>query len=411
MTAPISQTLAGSAKQVITVTADSGVSVKPSQFNEGFFTRNFYHWADKLFSAPGNIDSFTKSKLYQAANENESLGILQKLNNGFYRTLGWIGKKLTDYDYKEFPSVLGKFKVSEPPIGALILLLYPFTVGPRLYRAAKRDSREVGDVLRRDLTAITIFLFALKPIINFMNSIKGKIDGLHLVDPSKVEGQSGKVFTYERLAKNLYIENPEILKALFKTDNGKALLNAAKNLHDGGLSKFGETRLNETIVAFNQKLNQLSQGIANNLPGMDEVAKEAFGHLEQMDVLRNEAIAAVKKGGSSEVVGMMGKLPEFKAFFARFAKTRRLPIDVISFLAVCVGIGWFPVWFNDQWNRKQFEEKMAAKRAQESLNFDRASAYEFFKQSSKLSQNFIERVNANSESPLAFNYEPFRSNQ
>jgi hypothetical protein len=53
----------------------------------------------------------------------------------------------------------------------------------------------------------------------------------------------------------------------------------------------------------------------------------------------------------------------FEGMVKQYAKTRRLPADMMAFGIVIAALGWFPVWFNSLWNKKQFQEKIAASKA------------------------------------------------
>lgn len=355
-------------------------------FNEGAITRNFSGIAETILHAPDQIKKYLKTKLYTTTENQQMLSTTQRLSNSIVNGASWFFTKLVDYDYKEFPA-LGKLKISEPPMGALILLLFPFTIGPRLYRAAKRDSREVGDVLRRDVTAITIFLFALKPLINAMNKVAEKVWKIDLVNK-----ETGKVFQYEQLGRNYLIDNEKTLIALIQKNQEVALLKAASQLTDNGLLKLSQGEhagLSHAIIEFNRKLAELVPLVKEQSSKAEGVAKEAFAQLAKMDSLREAFVKAASEGSSAKLVGLAKGLPKFNEFLVRYAKTRRLPIDVAAFVAVCVGIGWFPVWFNDRWNRKKFAEQMAAKRAAEAVNFDPAITFQSLKQSSKLNQSFF----------------------
>jgi hypothetical protein len=367
-------------------TPPAGAPVARETFNPGFLTRNLYPVAEGFLKMPTLVDSFIKGQKV-TADTHQNMPIWSKAYNAALEGLNWVAKKAVDYDYREFP-LLGKMKISEPPIGALILLLYPFTVLPRMIRAAERDAREVGDVLRRDLTAITIFLFALKPIVNVLNKASESLDGLRLV--AREGENAGKVFTYKQLETNYKIANGDTLLALIRSKNDKALQNATFFLSDGGLSKLengGE--LQGLINQFKGKLSDLINVVNNNLPGEEKLAEETFQLLEKMDAHRVHFQEAALKGADSQLAKLGKKLPEFKNFFVRYAKARRLPVDILSFALVCVGIGWFPVWFNDYWNRKKFAEKMVAKQAENNaIPVDPSQLLRALKSSSRLSNQF-----------------------
>ncbi len=393
------------------VTFGSAAAAAPvsHQLEKDWVTKTLYPAMDRLFTAPGRVGDFFEARKIQAA-AGEALPFYARAYNAVVGVVQSLGKMAFDYDYNEYPgipknfakgmfgflgenwsekigSALAKVKVSEPPIGALILLLLPFTVLPRLLRAAKRDEREVGDVLRRDLTAITILLFALKPLQNALTKLSEKFDGLKLIHR---DGEfKGKVKTYHQLSENLKINNAETLLTLAK-EQGEALKKATFFLYDGGLEKAGfNGELAKHITDFKTKLNQLVAEAAGNSGNQGQLAEEAFGLIQKMDGLRTTAAETVTAGADATIGKMMKRLPEFSNFFVRYAKARRLPVDIFSFALVCVGIGWFPVWFNDMWNKKQFAAKRAAKNQQENTTpVDPALLFSALKSSSKLGRNF-----------------------
>lgn len=385
----------------------AAAAVRPEVYEPGFVTKTFYPAMEWLMEAPGKVDSFFSTKKITAA-AGEELSVLSRVFNWAVGVAHSLSNKMVDHDYREYPSIpkafgksmtsflgdnisekvgtlLSKIKVSEPPIGALILLLYPFTVLPRLFRAAKRDIREVGDVMRRDITAITIFLFSLKPLVAGLTRLTEKFDGLHMIHR---DGEhAGQVFTYKQMENNLRIANPKTLLALVQNRQDKALQNATFFLSDGGLKKAGENpALYQLIQDFKGKLDELIGAVANQKDNQKVLSEEAFNLLQKMDTFRDEARKNVSKGADAAISKLAEKLPEFKNFFVRYAKARRLPIDIFSFVLVCVGIGWFPVWFNDYWNRKKFAEKMAAKNQTDPV--DPAMLFSALKGSSRLGKNF-----------------------
>lgn len=352
-------------------------------YHEGFITRTLYPVAEKLFTAGEHVDRFVERISVQGA-ESQRLSIASKAYNWSLRVAGGFVKKLVDYDYKEFPKLF-KWSISEPPIGALILLLFPFTIGPRLKRAAQRDSREVGDVIRRDVTAITIFLFALKPLINAMNQLKEKFwDGLKLVENTE-DKFLGKVFTYSQFQKNYHIANPQTLEAIIHHGNKKGLLKAVSKLSDHGLAEAGHQELQGYLEQFKAKIDALIPAVEGQKRGdINKLSKEAFELLEKMEVLRTKPLSVLEKSASAKVLKIVETLPNFRDFFATHAKSCRLPVDILSFLIVIAGIGWFPVWFNAQWNKKQFEAQQAAKRAENAANFNPTLTYAALKSASRL---------------------------
>ncbi|MBY0450803.1 MAG: hypothetical protein K2X01_09295 [Cyanobacteria bacterium] len=365
--------------------------------------------SDWLVNASHAILNSTQSlpkkaeKLIVSAKPGQALSVAERVQNFFAHKLSWLGGRIFDYDFHEFPK-LSKLKISEPPMGALFLILYPFTVGPRLYRAYERgkknnDYREMGDVLRRDLTAITIFLFMLKPLVNTVCRLREKTIGVSLTKMNQEAGRTTfDALKYTDFSKNYHVANADVLESLIRyaRPNGytgeHGILKAARNLHDGGLAKTktGSSKLSEMITAFQEKLGALVGAVDRSAPQaeVNKLKHQAFDALEKMDTIRAKAIQAAEEGGSAQALGALKNIPEYKGFLAKFARRNRMFLDVGSFLAVCVMIGWFPVWFNDVWNNVQYRKKKAEANANAPA-FNAAEAYQSLKQSSRLSGRFI----------------------
>lgn len=336
-----------------------------------------YRAANGLFKSPAKWDKWAKSGVEKDA-------FMSSTRNAARSFFGTRMKELVDYDYREFPGlVLGKYRIplSEPPKGALLLLLYPVTVGSRLYRAYQRgkknnDYREMGDVLRRDLTAITLFVFALGPVVQKLSGLTERLTGVKLLDP-----KSGQVLKYSQF-KNYRIDNEATLKAILTEGNGHALIKAVDGLHDRGLeSKYGKKDLAEAITKIQSSVktlvNEFDKHHATNSAGqkawptdkavqknLDALVKETFGHFDAAEKIRTDAVNEAKKGGSAEMAKIATKMEgEFKGVLQNYAKVRRLPSDLISFAILVGAIGYLPMWVNTQWNQRQFDKKMATKAA------------------------------------------------
>ncbi len=349
----------------------NAISGHAPMYSPGKMTETLYPKARQFFELGGRIAESSQNKGY----------LTRKVGT-------FVGSKLLNYDYHEFPLLkIGKrnIKISEPAMGSLILLLYLFTVAPRLYRAAQRDKREVGDVLRRDLTAISLFLFALKPMVKFLNKIKEKRDGLKLMDD-----QAGKVMSYKQFAQNYFIDSPKALEAIVKEGNKKGLLKALGQLEDTEIQK----HLNpDEYGKIQQMLNRFKAQVRKMVEAekdperFKQLAQEAYQTLMEATDSQKGAIEKLKSTLSEvqfEKVAKKLNGDHYKSFVSRYAKFNRLPADLAGFLMVIGAIGWFPVWFNDVWTRKKHAEKLATHRQQQAQNFDRAAAFQYFSEQSKL---------------------------
>jgi hypothetical protein len=333
-----------------------------------------YKWANGFFKAPTYAERWGQNS---SVKNDAFLASARRKTRGF---MGRAMKGLLDYDYREFPALkLGKhtLPLSEPPKGALLLLLYPGTVIPRLYRAYQRgkqnnDYREMGDVLRRDLTAITLFVFALGPIVRGLSALTEKISGVKLLDPS-----TKQVLKYSQF-KNYEIDRPSVLKALLTEGNGQALLKAVNKLHDRGLSKFGTSELATEIEQIKKSTKKLVEAFEGNKNSwskdIQDLAEATHTHIKDAEKLRESALAHAKNAGSADMVKIAEKMSgEFKGVMQNSAKVHRLPSDIVSFVILVGAIGYLPMWINTQWNARQFEKKMAAKAAAEKKKQQAAS--------------------------------------
>lgn len=281
--------------------------------------------------------------------------------------IGGFVKKQLDADFSHFTSMsLGKrFQtlLAEPPRLPLLLLLYPGTVGPRAYRAYQRgkeanDFREVGDVLRRDMTAITLFVFALSPLVNFTSRLMEGLSGVNLV-----KKKEGGVLSYSDF-RNYEITNPKALWQVVKEGNDRGLKNAINGLKDGGLNnKHQDNSVSKALDALKESVENF---LKNHKPDSNEKeALEAAGKTYQhFDIVEDKIKDVLDKGyktGSKDMMDIAKNLQgQAKGALKNYAKVRRLPSDMLSF-AVMIGlIGWAPMAFNGWWNKKQFQKQQQA---------------------------------------------------
>lgn len=319
-----------------------------------------YRTADRFYQIP--------NKVGQAINiDNPQSGRISK----------WVKKETKaafDYDFSHFAKLdIGKVKslLAEPPKGALLLLLYPATVGPRMWRAYERgkeqhDYREVWDVLRRDLTAITLFVYALPIIVRSLSGMVQKKSHVNLLDK-----HSDQVLTYSQF-KNYYIENEKVLRGILAEGNGQGLKKAVNALTDNGLSKLlpHKPEFANELKGLKEVVNKLVDSYKHNIPGhadspeIQKLAAQAFSKFSATDDAAKKALTHAYEAGSRQAMNAARNLQgEVKGVLQNYAKVRRLPSDMVSFAIIIGLIGWFPVWFNNVWNKWQFEKKMAAKNA------------------------------------------------
>lgn len=283
---------------------------------------------------------------------------------------GFIGRRLRrfgamvfDFDTRKIHYVKN-MAIVEPSIGTIILLLYPFTIAPRLYRAIKRDpsGTEAKDVLRRDLTAISIFLFMLPPLVNLSNTLKEKRDKLKLVSRDKTS-LLGKVFSYTQFENNYRITSPAVLEALVATGNGEGLRRAAERIFKDYKTALADIEGSQTVLKqirdYQDKIDQMLLEPAGS-PKIKGLAEEAFkklGRAQEIYDTQFEKLAKLNAPANRKLLSQFSKtdtlLPRLTDMVGHYAKMKRLPIDIASFITVVSLIGWFPVWLNSQLSKKR----------------------------------------------------------
>lgn len=306
-----------------------------------------YKWAQRTYEMPEKAGSAISKRL------GDNVG-------------GFVKNQL-NCDFAHFTNVEvgNRFKtmLAEPPKLPLLFLLYPATVGPRLYRAWERgkennDYREMGDVLRRDLTAITLFVFALGPMVKATSKAVQLATGVNLLDT-----KSGNVLTYSQF-KNYEIADGKALWQVVKEGNGRGLKNAMNRLGDGGLNKHGYTELDEKLKGLKSAVADL---VKNHSEKDDQTglkkATEIYGkHFKGVKDEVERVINTAARTENKSVVAIAQKLQgQTKDALKNYAKVRRLPTDMFAFAVMVVAIGWFPMAFNGWYNKRKFEEEMASK--------------------------------------------------
>lgn len=310
----------------------------------------------------------TAKKFYEFPNRVGQTLNIDNPNSG--KASKWLKKEAKlafDYDYSHFAKMdIGKIKslLAEPPKGALLFLLYPATVGPRIYAAYERgkkenDYREIWDIVRRDIPAITLFVYALPIIVRSLGGMTQKMSGVKLVDP-----KSEQVLSYSQL-QNYHIENAKVLQAILDEKSGQGLKSAVDKLHDNGLSKLGFPELAKNLQSLKASVHKL---VAEHDAKKDisKLAETTFNHFDKADHTVKATLEKAYESGSAQALNAAKELQgEIKGVLKNYAKVRRLPSDVVSFAIIIGLIGWFPVWFNNLWNKRQFEKRQAEKAAQQ----------------------------------------------
>jgi hypothetical protein len=318
-------------------------------YNGGNF---WYRTAERFYTFPERV--------------GQALSIDNKDSNKVSRYLKQEVKQAFNYDYSHFAKMdMGKMKslLAEPPKGALLFLLYPATVGPRIYAAYQRgkkenDYREIWDIVRRDIPAITLFVYALPIIVRSLGTMTEKLSGVKLVDK-----KSEQVLSYSQL-QNYHIDNRQILRAILNEQSGPGLKSAVDKLHDNGLSKLGFKKVSEALEGLKKSVHELVAEHDAKKAVTEQAAKGTFKHFEKADdAIKATLQEAYEKGSTKALTAAKDLQGEIKGVLKNYAKVRRLPSDMVSFAIIIGLIGWFPVWFNNLWNKRQWEKEQAEKAA------------------------------------------------
>jgi hypothetical protein len=314
-----------------------------------------YKFAVRMYGLP---DAWTKKAeaLEAAAKKGEASRLTGSLVAPFIR----FASLWADHDYRRMPAVKigGKtlFHLINPPLGAIYLMLFGFTIPPRAIRGYQRgkedhDYREVGDTLRRDLLSLILLMFGLDHVAPLICQRVQDRRGIILIDP-----QSKGLLPYSAF-RNYRIESPQALKGILAAGNAPGLLKAVQGLNDGGVSRLtGDHRLQTSLDALKGRVEKLVQSTTGSATaGNDALIQEVFEAFRNADAVRLKVRADIVRSGASHSLQLARKLgEEISATLEKYAKKSRLPADIVSFSLMAFLTGWLPVWFNKQWNAFQF---------------------------------------------------------
>lgn len=340
------------------------------------------------------------------------------------RLLG-LRKMLTgqflDYDFSNFNYYdkfkVGKLKVpfkttfSTTPIGALILIAYGGLEGARALKAwkrswvkdsagnkIKRDLREVRDVLIRDTWAITIYIWGLGVVNNWLVKRGQKAGGIKLA--SKAGDAFG--FSAHEVNRNFMDSKGRIRTRNYIANilhgNGEGILRAVENNAYFGIPRHIYHRARVASQPVRVKMLQLADklaqfrnsqkdfyrkaqafipGIADKNPDfealVDGVLKNHGGEankllggtdakpglLRQVETLREELIDDLAREGGKVDSKLKTRLnkgwKKYSDFLVRAAKGRRTGIDAMSFTFILFLIGYLPVKFNEWYTNQEYK--------------------------------------------------------
>ncbi len=320
---------------------------------------------------------------------------------GGWEFLGKILKPVTDkvleWDYQTLQKLprLGSVVV-EPPIGALIILLYGFTLMGRLshalHRAIGGDRRELRDIAIRDLPTFSIILFALNPMVNLLSRFfqgKTAIFGRHIKLFPDVKGQGA--FSYSAL-KDLYtVQSQENLAEIIKLNKAdpKGLLNALENTAKKlGTLVTGNKEQYEPVATAFDAYHQALKTAADTYHGAIKTATDAYDQAvkaagkseagkavitkakETLKAAIAEADEALSPGAATAfnklkelevakaglATGLKDHLPSFPEIFASYAKGSRVWANILSYALVIAALGYGVTSFNKWITEREYKK-------------------------------------------------------
>ncbi len=354
-----------------------------------FLTRWLYPVANQFFTAPGRLDTYVGNKV--EANRLAPSLLKKYLINPSLLTVNWLYDKVFNFDFKTHLKV-GKMHIAQPPIGAFTFMILPMTIVPRLNQARKRaaegDDSEFGDILRRDILTLITMLYALDPLKKLLTRKVQEKVGLRLMGDGDIYNPADTKLYYK-------LDSPQTLATILqqKEHNAQNIVGALKRT----LKPWLDTHLISDSADIKQVLNELNTTLdtlseatkTNATRKVNTLSKTIFEKMQFLETWRLDRM----KGLGPEISSKFSLLPSLPESLVHYADRVRLPISVVSFALVAIGIGWFPVWFNKWWHDKkktmpQQKNDITAPMNTSSVPFDAVSAYQALKGTSRLSQGF-----------------------
>ena len=330
------------------------------RFSSGLPTLAQKSMADTFFQWPALVDSyFTKNWL-------NSSNPLKKIIGSPLKT---VVKAFSNHDYSGTFSLggLGKAGVI-PPLGSIATIVIPVTLLGRLYCSMKRssdvDSRELGDILRRDIPTLAILVYMLDPLVNSMTHAMQRGLGLqlmtHVKDANKGKSLWGRLkaglastahpLAYTQLDRYYYLNSPTRLASLINEPfNQIGLTNALKRFGKNSMSHAQEA----AYKTFSSQLQTALRAARKQaLTAESPLIQGLFKSLEAFDAL------AIKAAGNG------GKVLKIREAVASYAKLAR-HVSAFTGLAIVVGLLGFGVtMFNEWWAISQYKRMVAAQKKQ-----------------------------------------------
>ncbi|MGE0199559.1 MAG: hypothetical protein AB7P76_01180 [Candidatus Melainabacteria bacterium] len=308
---------------------------------------------------PKKLDAW-KQATHSAADASQATRIANRLKRGPL----WLLDKMVRIDYSEYVK-LGKLKFAQLPLGFVMTTFFLGTMVPRSYQAIKRskdhDFSEVGDIVRRDLVAVTCLIFLLDIVKKYVNKLKQPADGIrNLFHPLQGEEQ---VLTYSQRARVFRMDSPEAIYEMARQGNTGGMSRAVDKALKSWRKQIGDQfpEVQGHLDAVEQQLKNLVGAVKTGAAGdSDTAARKAaealFEHIRVLDTFRTAQMDNTVFGRKA-VDKLSRMLPELGNVVVNYAKSRKLPGDIFGYLFTVGFVGFLPVWFNNYWNRRKFERK------------------------------------------------------
>lgn len=307
----------------------------------------------------------------------------KRLAPGVKGPLAWFVRNFLDQDYREMASLpkLGKV-VAEPPMGALALLLFGFTLGGRVDHALKRakegDYREIRDICVRDLTTFVLILFALKPIVKGMSKWLENINGIELVKPNMPFGEG--VYGFSDLSNMYRVVDPNSLVRIWSNPkNHKGMLQAIDKAMKNPALKPVTRNLMEQYrsviaqgIAIAEKHQKNPAKAARMTEALGKMADKAFNVLQRLEARYARDLAKTKTGAyfSENLFSRMGKFlvsraPAASEIFSHYARGARVWSVVVANLIQVLLLGFGVTAFNQWFTEREYQKKLAELKARQ----------------------------------------------
>lgn len=272
-------------------------------------------------------------------------------------------KNLTSFDFSDFThSKHLKSRISTPPLGALVFMMYLGLLVPRAKRAIERaplkadgqkDHREFWDVMRRDLWGITFYIFGFKAINQGLAAWMEKRHGVKLTNSQK------QVHSFSHHDINARLYSGADLQQHLQYGNRKALKQAAN--HNGYLG----------LPQWLQKTHPITFEKAKKLIISLRSALNQENHIEIQKSY--DTLNELQQRFFKQVPNATKHWKPCNEFLSRYIQHKLVPLHAASFAMLFGFIGYGPVLFNTLWAKRQSNRTETSSQTTRLLNTQKVS--------------------------------------